>query len=262
MKKFLMAVHRCRLDVTFHVRRCAAESRGWSRAGGRSLKTCAEKNGDVNADGAVDISDAATILGNLFLGNPTELFPLCASPAARGLPDTGQTRCYDCSGQPIQCLDCTGRPRPCDGFTEDFLTLQDSFQRTGCPNDANRFTDHGDGTVTDHCTGLMWQKDTANVNGGEIVNWCGALAFCMDLSFAGHDDWRLPNIRELLSIVDYGRFDQAIDPVFGALSAFYWSSTSDAGFPEDALIVGFGDGKAVRGGKVNGSRVRAVRGGR
>jgi hypothetical protein len=218
---------------------------------GGGEEKCAEKNGDVNASGVVDLSDAVTILGNLFLGYPTELLPLCTSSATRGLPATGQT----------QCTDCTGGPRPCGGFTEDFLTFQDGFLRTGCPNDSNRFTDNGDGTVTDNCTGLMWQKDTADINGGDIVNtWCGALAFCMNLSFAGHDDWRLPNVTELLSIVDYGRFDQAIDPVFGALSAFYWSSTSDAGFPDDALVVGFGDGKSVRGGKENGGRVRAVRG--
>jgi len=38
------------------------------------------------------------------------------------------------------------------------------------------------------------------------------------LSFTGHDDWRLPNVRELQSIVDYGRANQAIDPVLGAVS--------------------------------------------
>ena len=51
-------------------------------AGGRGggVEKCAAKNGDVNADGNVDLSDAVTILGNLFLGNPTELVPLCEPP--------------------------------------------------------------------------------------------------------------------------------------------------------------------------------------
>ena len=209
-------------------------------AGGGGGAQCASQNGDVNASGAVDLSDAVTILNFLFLGNPTSLVPICDPPeltariqeleaqlagsesalatcssessaltariqdletqlAVRqtelaeaetalaicrselsacnakpsGLPDTGQTQCYDCSGQLTQCLDCSGRPRPCEGFMEAFLTLQDSFQRTGCPNDASRFVDHGDGTVTDNCTRLMWQKNTADTNGDGSVNKIG-----------------------------------------------------------------------------------------
>src|SRR5262249_38123095 len=90
-----------------------------------------------------------------------------------------------------------------------------------CPSEG-RFVDNGDGTVTDHCTGLMWQKEAADIRVGQ---WCDALAYCEDLSLAGHDDWRLPNVRELESIVDYGRIDPAIDPEFGASSSYYWSST-------------------------------------
>ena len=56
--------------------------------------------------------------------------------------------------------------------------------------------------------------------------WHEALTYCENLEFAGHTDWRLPNVRELQSIVDYGRTRPAIDPVFGAESAGYWSSTA------------------------------------
>ena len=95
----------------------------------------------------------------------------------------------------------------------------------------------------------MWQQDMPDLNGdGQItpeddnMPWCEALAYCENLSLAGHDDWRLPNVRELQSIVDYGRHDPAIDPVFEAVSDSYWSSTSGAFFPGFAWIVVFNVG--------------------
>ena len=207
---------------------------------------CAAKNGDVNGSGKVDLSDATTILGHLFLGNPTKLVGLCAAPPApSGLPDTGQTALFgDCAGQV-------------------------GSYATGCPTEG-RFVDNADGTVTDNCTGLMWQKDTADVNGdgqtliddrSDVLNWCNALAYCENLSFAGHDDWRLPNVRELQSIADYGRFNPSIDPVFGAVSTFYWSSTSGAGNPDCAWGVRFGHGDVYDGDDKDGYYVRAVRSG-
>jgi hypothetical protein len=63
-------------------------------------------------------------------------------------------------------------------------------------------------------------------NDAKRLVWCNALAYCEDLELGGHDDWRLPNVRELQSILDYGRSSPAIDPIFGALPSFYWSSTS------------------------------------
>src|SRR5262245_1498073 len=59
-----------------------------------AAEKCASQNGDINADGKVDLTDAVTILGNLFLGNPTELLPLCTAPAGpASLPATGQADC-------------------------------------------------------------------------------------------------------------------------------------------------------------------------
>jgi hypothetical protein len=121
--------------------------------------------------------------------------------------------------------------------------------------------------VTDNCTGLEWQKDTADVNGDgrstgdDYQGWCAALAYCKNLSFAGHNDWRLPNVRELQSIVDYGRFDPSIDRVFGAFSGSYWSSTSYANAPGFAWSVHFAGGNANDFGKLNFSFIRAVRNG-
>ena len=209
---------------------------------------------DMNGDGVFDpIAEAVRLLSWAFLGAQAPV-PPCAGGGPSGLPDTGQTLCYDASGSVIDCASAT-----CPG--------QDGFYATGCPNDADRFVDNKDGTVSDTCTGLMWQKDTADVNGDgqstsqDTIRWCEALAYCENLSFAGHDDWRLPNVLELQSIVDYGRFFPSIDPVFGALSSFYWSSTSNAAFPDVAWGVGFFDGLVGIVGKGGDGYVRAVRSG-
>ena len=137
------------------------------------------------------------------------------------------------------------------------------------------YTDNGNGTVTDNRTGLTWEKKTtANVT----VNytWTGALDYVVALnanSFGGHSDWRLPNIKELLSILDYGRSNPSIDPIFGPTSggsnfAAYWSSTSWAAFYPQSNAWGvefmdiYGNPAAmIPFGKSSSLRVRAVRGG-
>lgn len=141
------------------------------------------------------------------------------------------------------------------------------------------YTDNGDGTVTDNRTGLTWEKKTAaNVN--DTYTWQGALDYVAQLNamnngsgFAGRNDWRLPNVKELLSIVDYGRFNPSIDPVFGPTAGTlnfvrYWSSTSWAAFYPDvnAWAVDFADAYGNYTGlspfgKTSSLRVRAVRGG-
>lgn len=141
------------------------------------------------------------------------------------------------------------------------------------------YTDNGDGTVTDNRTGLTWEKKTeANVT--TTYDWQGALDYVAELNamnggtgFAGHNDWRVPNVKELLSIVDYGRFSPSIHPSFGpTVGAYgglkYWSSTSWAAYyPEgNAWAVDFGDAWGSYDGvstwsKASSLRVRAVRGG-
>ena len=140
------------------------------------------------------------------------------------------------------------------------------------------YRDNGDGTVTDLRSGLTWEKKTdANVN--EMFNWQGTFAYVAELNamnggagFAGHNDWRVPNVRELLSIVDYGRTNPSIHPIFGPTGTtnfvLYWSSTSWAGYqPEyNAWAVNFRDSLADMAGmlpfgKASANRVRAVRGG-
>lgn len=134
----------------------------------------------------------------------------------------------------------------------------------------NNFADNGDGTVSDSATGLMWMKadsgDTAftgavadNHYPDGRMDWPEALAFCEASSHAGYSDWRLPNAKELQTIVDYSRSLQAtrsaaINPVFAATTisdergsanyAGYWTSTTllDGREPgTDAVVVYFGE---------------------
>jgi len=200
-------------------------------------------NGDVNGDGAINLTDAIYLLQHLFQGGPAPVPIECPQPGPCALPSTGQTKCYDYQQNEV----------PCD--STDFPG-QDGFYQASCPSEG-RFVDHGDGTVTDTCTGLMWQKDTAL----GMYNWQIALLDCEGLTLAGHTDWRLPNLRELLSIVDYGRVDPAIDPVFAALTDWYWSSSTYVNVPGLAWCVYFSDGGVGGCSKDNDSHVRAVRGG-
>lgn len=120
----------------------------------------------------------------------------------------------------------------------------------------NRFVDNGDGTVTDNETGLMWEKGT-----GPILTWQQAVDRCQALDLAGHRGWRLPEMKELASIVDYDRHNPACDSVFVVRSVYYWSSTTLQGSPSYAWFVGFCYGFVYLDLKDGSYAVRAVRGG-
>ena len=109
----------------------------------------------------------------------------------------------------------------------------------------NDFQDNGNGTITDNATGLMWTQD----DDGSGMNWETALEYAEEAVVAGYDDWRLPNVKELQSILDYSRApavtgSAAIDPVFECTSIideggnpnypFFWSSSTHVGMQPDA----------------------------
>lgn len=96
-----------------------------------------------------------------------------------------------------------------------------------------------------------------------IWDWLGDVNAEGGTGYAGHKDWRIPNIKELQSIVDYGRSIPAIDPTFGpTLAADYWSSTSYAFNLSLALVVYFYGGSVDPVDKSSLNLfVRAVRGG-
>jgi hypothetical protein len=97
----------------------------------------------------------------------------------------------------------------------------------------NHFVNNNDGTISDLATGMMWARDDS----GKAMNWQQALEYCENLELAGYDDWRLPNAKELQSIVDYtrapdardpSRRSPAIDPIFTVTNkeSWFWASTT------------------------------------
>jgi len=119
------------------------------------------------------------------------------------------------------------------------------------------FTDNLDGTVTDNATGLMWQQEDDN----QTRNWESALAYCEDRDLGGHVDWRLPDVKELRSIVDNTRYHLAIDPVAfaGTEQTYYWSSSTYAYYTNYAWYVYFGSGYVNNNYKTFTYYVRCVR---
>ncbi|MFM8409301.1 MAG: DUF1566 domain-containing protein [Alphaproteobacteria bacterium] len=196
-------------------------------------------------------------------------------------PATAQLSCWDVNGNPIACAG----------------TGQDGDVRAGA---AQSFVDNGDGTITDLNTRLTWEKlsDDGSVHDKDAT-WDWAQAFSVKLAslnagagFAGHTDWRLPNLRELVTLVDHEANFPSVPPVFRAncgdnfsansgagctvLSCSctwpgtYWTSTTVPGYPDNAWAVFFDDGANYGEVKTSGNsgscstnsckrRVRAVR---
>ncbi len=93
----------------------------------------------------------------------------------------------------------------------------------------NEFSDNNDGTISDEATGLMWMQDDS----GLAMDWDDALEYAANFEYAGYDDWRLPDVKELQSIVDYSGCYPAIDSTYfntTELEAnefyYFWTNTS------------------------------------
>jgi hypothetical protein len=221
---------------------------------GQAVAIAASVCGDVNASGSVTAADALSVLREA-VGQPVEL--VCPVPGL--LLRSGQQDCYAANGDAV----------PCNG------SGQDADFRAGEPAS---YTDNGD-TITDDVTGLMWEKLSNNDNVhdvGTTYNWhdaFGKIQQLNDNSYAGHTDWRLPNVRELASLTYFGSGDLAIHLVFshdcvqGCMMATcscttgipYWTSTTSASDHTKAMIVSFGDGEVTTSAKGGLHTVRAVR---
>ncbi|MCP3973691.1 MAG: DUF1566 domain-containing protein, partial [bacterium] len=130
------------------------------------------------------------------------------------------------------------------------------FVRGGMAYGVNRFIDIGDGTIGDVSTHLTWEQ----ADSGTSMNWAVALAYCEGLSLGGSDGWRLPNAKELQTIVDYTRSpattgSAAIDPLFESTAIIdeggqtnypsYWTSTTHENWSTSpgasAVYIAFGE---------------------
>ena len=180
---------------------------------------------------------------------------------------TGQTGCWNAAGQAVACAG----------------TGQDGEVQSGA---LRRYVDNGDGTITDATTGLMWEKlsdDTGIHDKDNVYTWTNAFAYKIAIlnqeKFAGHDDWRVPNVTELQSIVSYGAVGPAVDAAFntgcaqwctvlncsctlGATTFSFWSSTAFQPAPSNVMSVSFYTGVVDRNtAATQPFHVRAVRGG-
>jgi hypothetical protein len=173
---------------------------------------------------AAGAQDPSLVLNDGGIQFPDGTVQTTATVGRAPVPDTGQTGCWDTDGN----------PRACAG------TGEDGEFRAGVAWPTPRFTDNGDGTVTDNLTGLIWLKD-ANCPAAEKT-WQGALDWvknplnsggtaCSGYTAGTFTDWRLPNIKELLSLVDYSQLVPPLPPghpFMNVQSGWYWSSTTDA----------------------------------
>jgi hypothetical protein len=126
----------------------------------------------------------------------------------------------------------------------------------------NNFIDNGDGTITDQATGLTWMQEDSRRG----MDWESALNYCETLDYAGSSGWRLPNAKELQSIVDYDRSPDstnsaAIDPLFSISTItnevgqtdypYFWTSTTNASLRGGSQGVYIAFGRAM--GYMNGN---------
>lgn len=211
-----------------------------------------------------------TDLASLIVAAQAELDALFTARA----PRTGQTTCYDAAGSVTTCGTGIG-------------LAQDGDLQLGVSWPNPRFTDNGDGTVSDALTELIWLKD-ADCFGTKT--WANSLAKanalfdgCSDCGGTDNDcglsddsvagQWRLAHARELHSLVHYGVTSPAVpntsgtgqwvegDPFSNVSSARYWSSTTDAGTANRAWAVSMNLGFVNAEFKSATLRVWPVRGG-
>jgi hypothetical protein len=243
-----------------------------------------------------------------FLGECTELArdwtagDLPTPPVFERFAASGQTACWvrgSAFSSPVE-TDCAA-------------TGQDGDHTAGA---ALAYVDNGNGTITDVRSGLVWERksdDNSAHDKDRVFRWAGVCTFdgstfctrngdcdavggsCMiqgggstifqwidqlnASSFAGHSDWRLPNVRELASLVSYGEQQPAVDAAFDTgcgpgqsgcsvtscsctQPQAYWTSSTNAQDPRQAWSVDFFDGGVDGSLKNVALHVRAVRGGR
>ena len=146
--------------------------------------------------------------------------------------------------------------------------------RTTCPGKilpTPRFTIQANtNCVVDNLTGLMWTHN-ANMVGTNQMSWKDAIAFCKNLNYGGHSDWRLPQIRELYSIMNTNYTRPMLSNTKGTAKwkqndpfknvkeydkggvCYYWVTTTTAGEPAGAWLVSFFSGQISQKNETTGT---------
>jgi hypothetical protein len=158
------------------------------------------------------------------------------------------------------------------GQTASFTPGDDGSVQTGAEWPVPRFTDNGDGTMTDNLTGLMWLKDGGCIKG----KWNHVLGADADFDIdpseyscekyaANYTDWRLPNVKELESLVNYGVATPESwlnsEGFVNVNFSYYWSSTTYQGNAKQAWMLDMRKARRMLKGKGYTSFALPVRGG-
>jgi hypothetical protein len=147
------------------------------------------------------------------------------------------------------------------GQTTSYLTGDDGYYEKGT---AYSYTDNGDGTVTDNVTGLMWVADGSSsgcANGGSR-SWSAAVTWAENLTYASYSDWRLPNVRELLSLSKIEGSSPHINTTFFPNTAGrHWASSTYPLETGHGFFVTFDGGDSAISLKTTLYRIKPVRGG-
>jgi hypothetical protein len=129
------------------------------------------------------------------------------------------------------------------------------------------FIDNGNGTVKDNFTSLIWQKCNVGKNNDSLcsgtsttMSWQLAMQSCKNLNLAGRV-WRLPNINELYTLVDYNYSNNINTSLFpNNESSLYWSSTTQVNSVNNAWRLTFSSGGTTPNTKTGVHYVRCVSG--
>ena len=186
----------------------------------------------ISTSGAAAQEASMVVDGGIQFGDGTIQYSALVGYAPVG--DSGQKRCWDDEGDQIACVG----------------TGQDGERQSGSDWPSPRFDDNGDGTVSDVLTGLIWLRD-ADCFG--TMYWTEALTTTADLMTGSCElddeslqgDWRLPTIRELSSLIDFGESSPALvkgHPFADVRDGAYWTSTTAVEAPNLAWAVGLGNG--------------------
>lgn len=167
---------------------------------------------------------------------------------SRGLPKTGQAVQYR--------------------IGDDGIKQFGWWQGLKIANNKTRFiakTVNDNDIVIDLATGLMWAADGNEIgcNNGQLISWNNAIDYCLITDFAGFTDWRLPNIKELMSIINYGLKTPAVKqpPFANTKYDKYWSSTTYRPVTTNAWHIDFNSGIVYQAAKTTSYYLRCVRGG-
>jgi len=164
-------------------------------------------------------------------------------------------------------------PTPQTGQTTSYRSGDNGDLETGTEWPTPRFLSiktGADVTVADTLTGLEWIQEPHSLPGnGSAMDWNSAIDFCNDLAYGGHSDWRLPNIKEMESLIHCGKgawgtcpyqwLNSSETPFFNVQSSTYLSGTS---FPTDtvgAWRVSMGGGEVANYLKTSNGYVWPVR---